>query len=53
MTSTDPKMRSITGKLVTNMLTEREDDFTYKVTYVAKTFVNWLLKMVASFPSLN
>ena len=52
MTSTDPKMRSITGKLVTNMLTEREDDFTYKVTYVA-TFVNWLLKMVASFPPLN
>lgn len=35
MASTNPKMRSITGKLVANVLTEREDDFTYNVTYVA------------------
>ena len=31
----EPKKRSITGKLVANVLTEREDDFTYNVTYVA------------------
>lgn len=39
MAITDPKKRSITGKLVSNMLTEREDDFTYKVTYVANRTV--------------
>ena len=47
MTSTDPKMRSITGKLVTNMLTEREDDFTYKVTYVANRTIKDLCKLAA------
>ena len=31
----EPKKRSITGKLVANVLTEREDDFTCNVTYVA------------------
>ena len=57
MTSTDPKMRSITGKLVTNMLTEREDDFTYKVTYVANRTIKDLCKLAAQngskFPPLN
>lgn len=47
MTSTDHKMRSITGKLVTNMLTEREDDFTYKVTYVANRTIKDLCKLAA------
>ena len=28
----EPKKRSITGKLVANVLTEREDDFTCNVT---------------------
>lgn len=45
MASTDPKMRSITGKLVANMLTEREDDFTYKVTYVANRTIKDLCKL--------
>ena len=31
----EPKKRSITSKLVANVLTEREDDFTCNVTYVA------------------
>lgn len=35
MASTEPKKRSITGNLVANMLTEREDDYTFNVTYVA------------------
>lgn len=34
----EPKKRSITGKLVANVLTEREDDFTCNVTYVAKLY---------------
>ena len=35
MTLTNPKMRSITGKLTPNKLTEREDDFTFNVIYQA------------------
>ena len=34
MASNEPKKRSITGNLVANMLTEREDDFIFNVTYV-------------------
>ena len=36
----EPKKRSITGKLVANVLTEREDDFTCNVTYVANRYPN-------------
>ena len=31
MAATEPKMRSITGKLTPNELTEREDDFTCNI----------------------
>ena len=47
MASTNPKMRSITGKLVANVLTEREDDFTYNVTYVASRTIKDLCKLAA------
>lgn len=45
MATTEPKKRGITGKLVANMLTEREDDFTYNVTYVANRSVSDLCKL--------
>lgn len=32
--ATEPKKRSITGKLVENKLTERSDDYTFNTTYV-------------------
>lgn len=48
MASTDPKMRSITGNLVANMLTEREDDFTLNVTYMANRTVDDLCKLAAN-----
>ena len=35
MATNEPKKRSIVANLVANMLTEREDDFTANVTYVA------------------
>ena len=35
MATNDPKKHSITGNLVANMLTEREDDYTFNVTYTA------------------
>ena len=44
MAATEPKMRSITGKLTPNELTEREDDFTCNVIYQQ----NVLLKTFAS-----
>lgn len=47
MASTEPKMRSITGNLVANMLTEREDDFTFNVTYVANRTVKDLCELAA------
>lgn len=48
MASNDPKMRSITGNLVANMLTEREDDFTFNVTYVASRSIDDLCKIAAN-----
>ena len=40
MALNEPKMRSITGKLVANKLTERDDDFSFNVTYQANRSVN-------------
>ena len=48
MDSTDPKMRSITGSLVANMLTEREDDFNFNVTYLANRNIDDLCKIAAN-----
>lgn len=39
MALNEPKMRSITGKLVANKLTERDDDFSFNVTYQANRSV--------------
>lgn len=47
MASNDPKMRSITGKLVPNMLTEAEDDFTLNVTYTANRSIKDLCQLKA------
>ena len=44
----EPKKRSITGKLVANVLTEREDDFTYNVTYVANRSIKDLCRIRAA-----
>lgn len=48
MASTEPKMRSIAGKLYPNVLTEREDDFTFNVTYLANRTVKDLCKFAVS-----
>lgn len=48
MASTEPKMRSLAGKLSPNVLTEREDDFTFNVTYLANRTVKDLCKLAAS-----
>lgn len=47
MSNSSPKLRSITGKLVSNMLTEREDDFTFNVIYVANRSIKDLCKLAA------
>ena len=47
MATNDPKKRSITGNLVANMLTEREDDYTFNVTYVANRTIKDLCKLAA------
>lgn len=44
----EPKKRSITGKLVANVLTEREDDFTCNVTYVANHSIKDLCRIRAA-----
>ena len=44
----EPKKRSITGKLVANVLTEREDDFTCDVTYVANRSIKDLCRIRAA-----
>ena len=43
-----PKKRSVTGKLVANVLTEREDDFTCNVTYVANHSIKDLCRIRAA-----
>lgn len=48
MASTEPKMRSITGKLVANKLTEREDDFTFNVIYQANRTAKDLCRLAAA-----
>ena len=44
----EPKKRSITSKLVANVLTEREDDFTCNVTYVANHSIKDLCRIRAA-----
>lgn len=57
MATNDPKKHSITGNLVANMLTEREDDYTFNVTYTANRTIKDLCKLAAagkaSSPPLN
>ena len=48
MASNDPKKRSIVATLVANMLTEREDDFTANVTYVANRSIEDLCNIAAN-----
>ena len=48
MASTEPKKRSITGNLVANPLTEREDDYTFNVTYVSNRSIDDLCKLAAN-----
>lgn len=48
MATTEPKMRSIAGKLVANKLTEREDDFTFNVKYLANRTVKDLCHLAAT-----
>ena len=48
MASNEPKKRSIVATLVANMLTEREDDFTANVTYVANRSIEDLCNIAAS-----
>ena len=48
MASNEPKKRSIVATLVANMLTEREDDFTANVTYVANRSIEDLCNIAAN-----
>lgn len=47
MATNDPKKQSITGNLVANMLTEREDDYTINATYTANRSLKDLCKLAA------
>lgn len=47
MATNDPKKHSITGNLVANMLTEREDDYTFNATYTANRSLKDLCKLAA------
>lgn len=47
MATSDPKMRSIIGKLNANYLTERVDDFTFNVTYVGNRSILDLCKLAS------
>lgn len=47
MATNDPKKHSITGNLVANMLTEREDDYTFNLTYTANRTIKDLCKLAA------
>ena len=47
MATNDPKKHRITGNLVANMLTEREDDYTFNVTYTANRTIKDLCKLAA------
>ena len=48
MAVNETKMRSITGTLVANKLTERDDDFSFNVTYQANRSVKDLCKLAAT-----
>lgn len=48
MASNEPKMRSITGKLTANKLTERDDDFTFNVIYQANRTIKDLCRLAAA-----
>lgn len=48
MVSNEPKKCRITGNLVASMLTEREDDLTFNVTYVANRTIDDLCKVAAN-----
>lgn len=48
MAATEPKMRSITGKLTPNKLTEREDDFTCNIAYQANRSIQDLCQFAAA-----
>lgn len=45
MATNEPKMRSITGRLVSNKLTERDDDFTFNVLYQANRTIKTLCQL--------
>lgn len=47
MANTEPKMRSITGKVTPNKLSEREDDFIINVVYQANRTIKDLCKFAA------
>ena len=47
MDSTKPKMYSITGGLIPNKLTEREDNFTFNAIYLANRTIKNLCKLAA------
>lgn len=47
MASNEPKMRSITGRLVANELTDRKDDFTCNIVYQAKRSIKDLCRLAA------
>ncbi|WP_455638434.1 DUF4469 domain-containing protein [Parabacteroides sp.] len=47
MDNNEPKKRSITGNVVPNYLTEREDDFTMNISYMAKRSIEDLCKFAA------
>ena len=43
--ATDPKLRSITGRLVPNKLTAREDDYTFNTQYVGTRSIDDICKL--------
>lgn len=43
--ATDPKLRSITGRLVPNKLTSREDDYTFNTQYVGTRTIDDICKL--------
>ena len=43
--ATDPKLRSITGRLVHNKLTAREDDYTFNTQYVGTRSIDDICKL--------
>lgn len=48
MATSDPKMHSITGTLTPLMLTERDDDYAFNVTYLAKRSIKDICRLAAN-----